>query len=314
LLSGCFFIIGKGGEKRLNVLKAYAISDAKIQFVSLVDKAANKRRFIITKAEDGEASFQVYGRIVKTDSKHHYVTGIVYEPMVEDSDGNYMTEEEITKAAYWFAKNGDKVDLQHSFETLENAKVVETWIAKADFSIGDEKVKKGSWLITVEISDNEIWDKIEKGEITGFSMGGVGKYSDKDVDLSAIEKQKINTGENKSIFKKLASAFGFDIVEKGAVADKFKSKTQSTLFWNAWYSLQETLSHYDWTTDKQEFETDEDTIREALQEFSEIVIDVLAEKSVTKALTVDLPVEKAGKPRKSNVDHETLQKIYKKSR
>ena len=30
--------------------KAYAITDAKISFVSLVDKAANKKQFLITKA------------------------------------------------------------------------------------------------------------------------------------------------------------------------------------------------------------------------------------------------------------------------
>ena len=32
--------------------KAYEITDAKIQFVSLVDKAANKRQFLIKKEED----------------------------------------------------------------------------------------------------------------------------------------------------------------------------------------------------------------------------------------------------------------------
>ena len=50
------------------VQKAYAITDAKISFVSLVDKAANKRKFLITKAENGEASFVTYGRIIKADT------------------------------------------------------------------------------------------------------------------------------------------------------------------------------------------------------------------------------------------------------
>ena len=93
---------------RKGLKKAYEITDAKIQFVSLVDKAANKRQFLLKKAEDGQAAFTTYGRIVKADADNHYVTGIVYEPMEEDSHGNFMTEEEITKAAYWFAKNGDK--------------------------------------------------------------------------------------------------------------------------------------------------------------------------------------------------------------
>lgn len=60
--------------------KAYAITDAKISFVSLVDKAANKKQFLITKAEHGSASFASYGRIVNADADSHYITGIVYEP------------------------------------------------------------------------------------------------------------------------------------------------------------------------------------------------------------------------------------------
>ena len=62
--------------------KAYAISNARISFVSLVDKAANKHKFLLTKAENGAANFISTGRIVKTDSDSHYVTGIVYEPIV----------------------------------------------------------------------------------------------------------------------------------------------------------------------------------------------------------------------------------------
>ena len=38
------------------IAKAYAITDAKISFVSLVDKAANKKQFLITKSEDGAAT------------------------------------------------------------------------------------------------------------------------------------------------------------------------------------------------------------------------------------------------------------------
>ena len=170
--------------------KAYEITDAKIQFVSLVDKAANLRKFLLKKADDGKASFTTYGRILKTDAENHYVTGIVYEPMAEDSQGNYMTEEEITKAAYYFAKNGDKVDLQHSFEPLEGAAVVENWIAKADFKIDGETVRKGTWLMTVEVTDAGVWESIKKGDITGFSMGGIGNYSEEDVKLDDVSKQQ----------------------------------------------------------------------------------------------------------------------------
>lgn len=263
------------------IIKTRSISDAQIQFVSLVDKAANKKSFLIAKAEDGKASFSAYGKIVKTDTDSHYVTGIVYEPMTEDSQGDYMTEE-IRKAAHWFAKNGDGIDIQHNFEKFEKAEVVENWIAKADFEIGKEKVKKGTWLMTVEITDPDVWAAVEKGEITGFSMGGTGIYSEDDVDPDCLSKS-----EGKSFFKKLAKMFGFEVVEKSEVAVRFKQKNKSEEFWNAFYSLQDTLFKRNSLTGDSEIETDSEKIKECLSDFSEIVQGILADDTDT--------VMKAGK-------------------
>ena len=264
------------------IIKTRSISDAQIQFVSLVDKAANKKSFLITKSEDGKASFSAYGKIVKTDTDSHYVTGIVYEPMTEDSQGDYMTEEEIRKAAHWFAKNGDGIDIQHNFEKFEKAEVVENWIAKADFEIGKEKVKKGTWLMTVEITDPDVWAAVEKGEITGFSMGGTGIYSEDDVDPDSLSKS-----EGKSFFKKLAKMFGFEVVEKGAFADKYAESKKQSDFYNAFYDLQNILYSYDPTLGKYKYETEPETIKECLKEFSETIEQVLASDTV--------PVMKAGK-------------------
>ena len=264
------------------IMKTRSISDAQIQFVSLVDKAANKKSFLITKSEDGKASFSAYGKIVKTDTDSHYVTGIVYEPMTEDSQGDYMTEEEIRKAAHWFAKNGDGIDIQHNFEKFEKAEVVENWIAKADFEIGKEKIKKGTWLMTVEITDPDVWAAVEKGEITGFSMGGTGIYSEDDVDPDSLSKS-----EGKSFFKKLAKMFGFEVVEKSEVAVRFKQKNKSEEFWNAFYSLQDTLFKRNSLTGDSEIETDSEKIKECLSDFSEIIQGILADDTDT--------VMKAGK-------------------
>lgn len=286
--------------KRRDVKKAYEITDAKISFVSLVDKAANKREFLITKASDGKANFRTYGRIIKTDAENHYITGIVYEPLVEDSHGNYMTEDEIVKAAYWFAKNGDRVDLQHSFEELSEASVVENWVTKSDTTIEGEDLKKGTWLLTVEVTDPEVWESIEKKEITGFSMGGIGAYSEEDIDLETVQKD--DSKQKKGIIKQLAAAFGLDVVEKGAMTDKYLDRVKSNNFWSAFSTLEDILRRYNWASDRYEFEDDEDKIREVLSEFNEIVVELLTQKSITKALAgaaVEAPeeanIQKAGK-------------------
>lgn len=294
----------------LKVEKARAISDVKAQFVSLVDKAANKRSFLIIKAEKGQASFCTYGKIIKQDDMNHYITGVVYEPMVEDAQGNYMTEEAITKAAYWFAKNGDCVDIQHSFEVFENASVVESWVAKSDFVIGDEEIKKGTWLMTIEVSDDAVWESVKKGEITGFSMGGVGKYSEEDIDLEALTKEKTTEKERRGIFKKFASLLGYEVVEKGVMADQFNQRIKYTAFWDAFYTLEDLLYRYNRMTDQWEFEKEESLITEALSEFSQIIQEILSEnQAVAKSLATSNPIIKAGK-KISGKNKETLTSIY----
>ena len=276
--------------------KMYSLSDAEIQFVSLVDSAANKRQFLIAKAENGQADFVTSGRIIKKDSENHYVTGIVYEPDCEDTQNDSMTAEEIQKAAYWFMKNGDGVDLQHDFEKLENASVVESWVAKSDFNIDDETVLKGTWLMTVEVSDPDVWDDIEKGKITGFSMGGKAVRTEKAV------KNNEKKGFWKSMFEKLN-------VKKGAVANDFNRTAKSTLFWRSFESLRKVLSRYDSALGEDVFEADEETIKEALADFNMIVQGILTEPDIASVISAAAPVEKAGK-KISDKNMNTLKEIH----
>lgn len=288
------------------VAKAYAINDAKIMFVSLVGKAANKHQFLITKSENGRADFQTYGRILKADAGSHFVTGIVYEPMVEDTDGNYMTEEEITKAAHWFAKNGNKVDLQHSFEPLDGAVVVESSVTKCDMELEGQPIRKGTWLMTVEIQDEDIFQAIEKGEITGFSMGGSGVYSETDVDITDPDNP-VEKSRGKGILKQLAGLFGFDVVEKGKVKEAFKRTSVRDNFWNAYYALSECLLDvYNPETERWEFQHDEDAIREALEDFNEIITGLLVSDS---GIFKSADIEKSGKAMSAK-NKETLKNIH----
>lgn len=282
------------------IAKAYEISNARINFVSLVNKAANKHQFLIVKADDGNATFQTFGRIVKADTESHYVTGIVYEPMVEDSQGNYMTEEEIAKAAHWFMKNEGSVDIQHCFKKADGCEVVESYVAKSDMEIDGQPIKKGTWLMTMEISNADVWDSISKGDITGYSMGGVGAYSLEDVELP-VEKQE----EPKGIFKKLAKAMGFEVVEKGAVKNQYNRRIKSDNFYTAWSALSNVLDSEKFNPETGQYEygytDDEDVIRAALSDFNDIVTNLLTGnvsivKSLEKAAKeAPAPIIKAGK-------------------
>lgn len=266
------------------VKKAKEIADARISFVSLVDKAANKRQFLIVKDEEGKAAFTTYGKIIKTDSESHFVTGVVYEPMVEDAHGNYMTADEIAKAAYWFAKNGNRVDLQHNFVSADGTAVVESWIAKSDSNIGGADIKEGTWLMTVEITDDDLWQSIEKGEITGLSMGGLGVFSKEDTELSEASVKK-SKGR----------------VTKGAVADSYKQANISSSFWNAFDALRNSLYSYNGYTGVYTYQTDESKIKEALEDFNGIITELLTDASqpLTKSLFDCKPTPEAGRIEKS---------------
>ena len=282
-------------KKNGKIAKAFEITNAKISFVSLVDKAANKRQFIITKTADGEAMFQTFGRVLKADSEAHYITGVVYEPMVEDTQGNYMTADEIVKAAYGYAKNGMGADLQHNFEKMEGATVVESYVAKCDEVIEGQEIKKGTWVMTMEITDDTIWEAVQKGEITGFSMGGVGQYSMDDVDLAELEKA-VNPAKKKSILKSIAERFGFDVIEKGAVIEQYNRTSVRDNFWNAYYALSDVLlDSYDPESRTWGPEKDVSVVEEALSDFTGIIktlmenfqTDVIFKSEDGKGLKVD---------------------------
>lgn len=150
------------------------IVDAKITFVSLVGKGANGKDFLIVKSDDVAPSVVRETSIIKIDEEKHLVTGIVYEPDTIDSQGEFMSAPAIEKAAHDFLMNYRNIDKSHSFEA-EDAKVVESYIAKTDHDIEGATIKKGTWVMTTYIGDTAIWEQVKKGELNAYSMGGSGK-------------------------------------------------------------------------------------------------------------------------------------------
>lgn len=120
-------------------------------------------------------SAPLFAKIVKAEKR--LVTGLVLRPEVTDGQGDIMSAEVIAKAAYdWLARFGKKTQLglQHtSFKKNEDRFVLaESYIAPINFALGSDLVTEGTWLMTVKVLDDEIWDAVKNGEITGFSIGG----------------------------------------------------------------------------------------------------------------------------------------------
>ena len=152
--------------------------------------------------------------------------------------------------------------------------------------------------MTMEISDTDVWESIQKGDITGFSMGGMGVYSEEDVDLP-VEQRDEPTG----LLRRLANAMGCEVVEKGAVKANFQRRVKDDNFYSAWYALRSTLEGNFYNPDTGMWEwgynSDESTIREALEDFNDIVTQLLtSDGSIVKSL------EKAAKAAPSTIQKE----------
>ena len=108
----------------------------------------------------------------KSDSAKQIVFGEVYVPDRKDTDGNFMSRETIEKMAHDFlAKNRNAQISKGHRGAKDKGCVVESFIVRK----GDPDFIEGSWVVGVYVPDFEIWKPIEAGEITGFSIEGIGK-------------------------------------------------------------------------------------------------------------------------------------------
>jgi hypothetical protein len=114
----------------------------------------------------------------KDDSKR-IVYGVVLNPGMPDSQGDIVEPEDIETAAHRWLTRYRKHDVQHgeittNFDGQPIAEVVESYIAPADMEIAGEQVLKGAWVLAAKVHDAVTWEGIQKGELTGWSVGGSG--------------------------------------------------------------------------------------------------------------------------------------------
>lgn len=117
-------------------------------------------------------------RLIVKDEAKRLVYGIVYEPNVVDSQGDYTDADEIEKACHNFMLNYQEIGRRH-FETSPDIKLVECYVAPENLGINGETVRKGAWLICVKVFNDEVWKEVLSGELTGFSFEGTAREGGK---------------------------------------------------------------------------------------------------------------------------------------
>ena len=100
--------------------------------------------------------------------------GVVYEPLVKDTHEDFATELEIETAAHNYLPQA-MLNVEHQkSQSLEKSDsvVVESYIAPCDFKMGEDIVRKGSWVLVTKLFTEELIEKVRNGDITGYSLEG----------------------------------------------------------------------------------------------------------------------------------------------
>jgi hypothetical protein len=116
-----------------------------------------------------------------TNEELQQATFLVLSPEEVDLHGDIYSAEEVRKACHNFNNHSMTANLLHLVET-DTFSIVESYISPVDMVLGERLIKAGSWLVVTQMYDDEIWEEVKKGNLTGVSIGGYAQtqYLDED--------------------------------------------------------------------------------------------------------------------------------------
>lgn len=111
---------------------------------------------------------QHVSKIQRVDSEQQIVYGVVYKPMDLDTWGEAMTAEDIRVMAHRFMQLelNKTIDENHDEKPKDTCYPIESFIARK----GDPDYPEDAWVLGVKIEDADIWSKVKKGDLNGFSF------------------------------------------------------------------------------------------------------------------------------------------------
>lgn len=146
--------------------------------ISLVEDPAVEEFFLKFSKDDQEKEHKSF--YFKDDSKH-IVTGIAMRadyPIYRNQDGQefyvQFSKDTIDKMMQKFMKEQRQFDisLDHN-KDVSDCYLIESFIINKERGICPNEfsdVEDGSWIISVKIENQDVWNKICSGEVKGFSI------------------------------------------------------------------------------------------------------------------------------------------------
>ena len=166
-----------------------------INAVSVVESPAIEENFIALKKHEVE--------LKEVDAEKRILMGAALVPNKQIYRRNkdkefyiYFSEDTVRKASELFLmrSNQNNATLEHERKMLDDMSVVESWIIedteKDKSKLYGFNLPKGTWMISMKVNNDDVWQKVKDGEVKGFSIEGhfVDKY---EMSLQQNEEDEI---------------------------------------------------------------------------------------------------------------------------
>jgi hypothetical protein len=117
-------------------------------------------------------------KFCKVDAEKRLVYGVVYEAGVVDTQGEETDLEDLEQGAHKFMENFGSANEMHQrgLSRMDAAPVESVVLAAGDVFQG-VKFNHPSWIVVTKIYSDSLWEKIQSGEYTGYSMEGDAEYA-----------------------------------------------------------------------------------------------------------------------------------------
>ena len=166
--------------------------DGGINAVSVVESPAIEENFIALSKHEVE--------LKEVDSEKRILMGAalipnkkIYRRNGEDEFYIYFSEDTVRKSMELFFKRGNQNNATYEHkDELNGMSVVESWL------IEDEKLDKsklygfnlpkGTWMISMKVDNDEVWNDVKEGKVKGFSIEGY--FADKMPDSPRQDMSK----------------------------------------------------------------------------------------------------------------------------
>ena len=179
----CYSKWREGFSAPAGTLPLYEITDAEgagVRLISLVSRPAHEVGFMMFSAEERTTPLAFF------HDEEMLVTGPAIIPDIRI----YRRDDERGEYDVWFSKDTTKalsqkylMESRQSNASIEHGKaiqattLVESWLVRDP---GNDKassmgfsVPEGTWMVTMKVSDPEVWNMLKESGVTGFSIEGL---------------------------------------------------------------------------------------------------------------------------------------------